>query len=170
VRQTDEGVVVWVTGPSQPTIERVAEAIRDKLVRRHVATELLGSNTAGIDVLAGHGFERRVAFAAERLVHHGIAVVVAIPSPSRNGRDEIRAWLRRFIEVYVPVGVGSAAYEPPGRPEVQIDFPESELDVAVERTLRTLELLGYLKPGSDAAYSADEEREVIRRLKSFGYL
>jgi adenylylsulfate kinase-like enzyme len=166
---TDPGVVVWVTGPSQATIERVAEAIRLKLARRHVATELLSPQTPGIDVLAGDGFERRVAFAAERLVHHGIAVVVAIPSPSRKGRDEIRAWLRRFIEVCVPVGTGPA-YEPPARPEVQIDFPESELDAAVERTMRTLELLGYLRPGSDAAYSADEEREVIKRLKSFGYL
>jgi adenylylsulfate kinase-like enzyme len=167
---TDEGVVVWVTGPSQPTIERVAKAIREKLTRRHVATELLASQTAGIDVLAGDGFERRVAFAAHRLVHHGIAVVVAIPSPSRHARDEIRAWLRRMIEVYVPVGGGGAAFEPPARPEVQIDFPESELDAAVERTMRTLELLGYLRPASDTAYSADEEREVIKRLKSFGYL
>jgi hypothetical protein len=70
----------------------------------------------------------------------------------------------------VPAGAGGGTYEPPARPEVQVDFPESELDVAVERTLRTLELLGYLRPASDTAYSADEEREVIRRLKSFGYL
>jgi adenylylsulfate kinase-like enzyme len=166
----NDGVVVWVTGPSQPRIERVADAIREKLVRRHVASDLLDSRTPGIDVLAGDDFEKRVAFAAERLVHHGVAVVVAIPSPSRQGRDAIRAWLRRLIEVYVPVGGAGAAYDPPTRPEVQIDFPESELDAAVERTMRTLEVLGYLKPSSDAAYSADEEREVIKRLKSFGYL
>ena len=124
----------------------------------------------GIEPLAGDGFDRRAAFVADRLVRHGVVVVVAVPSPSRAARDDIRAMLGRFIEVYVPVGADGRAYEPPARPELQIDFPESELDAAVERTIRTLELLGYLRPASDAAYSADEEREVIRRLKSFGYL
>ena len=38
------------------------------------------------------------------------------------------------------------------------------------RVLRTLELLGYLKPHDDQAYSPDAEREVIKRLKAFGYM
>jgi hypothetical protein len=36
--------------------------------------------------------------------------------------------------------------------------------------LRTLELLGFLDPQAGSAYSEDEEREVIKRLKTFGYL
>jgi adenylylsulfate kinase-like enzyme len=114
--------------------------------------------------------ERRVAFVASTLVRHGVAVVVAVPSPSRTVRDEIRTALTRFIEVYVPGGTGPSGFEPPDRPEVQVDFPETELDAAVERTLRTLEILGFIPPADDPSYSAEEERQVIQRLKSFGYL
>lgn len=70
-------------------------------------------------------------------------------------------------EVYVPGSTGSAGFEPPERAEVQVDFPETELDVAVERTL---ELLGFIKPADDPSYSDEEERQVVRRLQSFGYL
>jgi len=166
----DEGVVVWVTGPSDDMTARVASAVTMRLGRRQLPAELLTVRTEGIDVLAGDGMERRVAFVAQALVRHGIVVVVAVPSPSRAVRDEIRASLRRFIEVYVPVGAHGAGFEPPERAEVQIDFPETELDAAVERTLRTLELLGYIRPADDPSYSDEEERQVIRRLKSFGYL
>jgi adenylylsulfate kinase-like enzyme len=166
----EPGVVVWVTGPGEAMVERVAHAIHDRLARRHLEPELLTPQTPGIEALGGDDLARRVGFVADRLLRHGVVVVVAVPSPSRAERDQIRAALGRMIEVHVPVGSASGTYEPPFRPEVQIDFPESELDAAVERTLRTLELLGHVRPADDAAYSADEEREVIRRLKSFGYL
>ena len=166
----DQGVVVWVSGPSEDTTGRVASALADRLVRRHLPTELLSGRTDGIAALAGDGMEQRVAFAASALVRHGVVVVVAVPSPSRAVREEIRAAIKRFIEVYVPVGAGPPGFEPPERPEVQVDFPETELDAAVERTLRTLEILGFIPPADDPSYSAEEERQVIKRLKSFGYL
>ena len=166
---TEPGVVVWVSGPAEDTTARVATAIADRLDRRHVPTELLTPRTPGIAPLAGDGMERRVAFVASLLVRRGIVAVIAVPSPSRAVRDEIRVILGRFIEIYVPVGA-RAGFEPPDRPEVQVDFPETELDGAVERTVRTLELLHYIPPADDPSYSAEEERAVIKRLKSFGYL
>jgi len=166
---TEPGVVVWVSGPADEAIARVAAAIAERLERRHLPTELLTARTPGIAPLAGDGMERRVAFVAATLVRHGIAAVVAVPCLSRAVRDEIRVLLGRFIEVYVPVGARSG-FEPPDRPEVRVDFPETELDGAVERTLRTLELLHYVPPADDPSYSAEEERAVIKRLKSFGYL
>ncbi|HXJ33158.1 MAG TPA: adenylyl-sulfate kinase [Candidatus Eisenbacteria bacterium] len=165
-----EGVVVWVTGPDERIVGGVARAIVDRLARRHVTTELLDARTPGIQALAGPDMDRRAAFAASLLVRHGVTVVAAVPSPSRAARAEIRAALGRMIEVYVPVGVGRSAYEPPERAEVQIDFPESELDAAALRALRTLEVLGYLRPADDPSYSEEEERQVIKRLKSFGYI
>jgi adenylylsulfate kinase-like enzyme len=113
--------------------------------------------------------ERRVAFVASLLVRRGVAAVVAVPCPCRAVREEIRVIAGRFIEVYVPGGAPSA-FEPPDRPEVQVDYPDTEPDGAVERTLRTLELLHYIPPADDPSYSAEEERAVIKRLKSFGYL
>jgi hypothetical protein len=36
--------------------------------------------------------------------------------------------------------------------------------------MRSLELLGLLAAADATAYTVEEERQVIRRLKSFGYL
>jgi hypothetical protein len=164
-----EGVVVWLTGADAQAVERVADAVGDALERRHVAIERLTSRTPGIEALAGPGMERRVAFVAGMLVRHGVTVLVAVASPSRAVRDEIRAALGRLIEVHVVPG-DAADYEPPLRAEVEVEAPAGSPGPAVTRTLRTLEVLGYLRPGDDPAYSAEEERAVIRRLKSFGYI
>jgi hypothetical protein len=162
----DAGVVVWVAGAHDETTARVAAALAERLARRHLPTQCLTLATPGIDVLDQD--PRRVAFVASALIRHGVVVVVAVPSRSRALREELRATLGRFIEV--SVGGDRPGYEAPERPEVQIDFPDTELDAAVERTMRTLQLLGYVPPADDPSYSAEEERQVIRRLKAFGYL
>ncbi|MGH7895739.1 MAG: adenylyl-sulfate kinase, partial [Candidatus Binatia bacterium] len=100
----EAGFAVWVTGGDERTSGRVAAAIADGLVQRRIDVEVLDPRTPGIDALAGPGMERSTAFAASSLVRHGVAVVVAVPSPSRAGRDDARAAIGRMIEVYVPVG------------------------------------------------------------------
>jgi len=168
-RARANGFVVWVTGPNDVMVGRVAHAIAAALSRRRLDLEVLDGRTPGLNLVAGAGSDHAVAFAAARLALHGVAVVVAVPSTSRAVRDASRTACDRMIEVYVPGGA-RAGYEPPERPEVQVDFPETELDAAVARTLRTLEVLGHLGPAGDTAYTEEEEREVIRRLKSFGYM
>lgn len=163
------GFVVWVSGPNDVMIERVARAIAGAIGRRRREVEVLDARTAGFELVAGGPIDRAAAFAAARLAQHGVVVVLAVPSGSRAVRDATRVAAGRMIEVYVR-GAARAGYEPPERAEVQVDFPETELDAAVARTLRTLEVLGHLGPLDDTAYSAEEEREVIKRLKSFGYL
>ncbi len=165
-----DGVAIWVSGPNDGEVARVAGAVAERLARRRVTTELIDMRTPGIEHFAGPEIDRRAAVVARCLVRHGVAVVVAVPSPTCAARDEIRAAVGRLIEVYVGVPGVRHDYEPPPRAEVQVDFPESELDAACERTLRTLELLGYLPRADDPSYTAEEERAVIRRLKSFGYL
>jgi len=76
-----------------------------------------------------------------------------------------------MIEVYArPAHEATTGYEPPERPEVEIAVPEPSPGAGVEQVLRTLEVLDLLPRGEDRAYSEEEEREVIRRLKAFGYL
>ena len=168
-RARANGFVVWVTGPNDVMVARVAHAIATALGRRRLDVEVLDGGTPGFNLVTGPGSDHATAFAAARLAQHDVAVVVAVPSPARALRDACRAAAARMIEVYVPGGA-RAGYEAPERPEVQVDFPETELDGAVARTLRTLEVLGHLRTRDDSAYTEEEEREVIRRLKSFGYL
>ena len=163
---------VWVTGPDPGAVETIAEELGRRLAARHVAVEVLDRRTPGIDALAGEGVERRVAFATGLLARHGVAVVVALPVATRAARERVRAELPRMIEVYVRPAheAGGTAYEPPERPEVEITVPEPSPGAGVEQALRTLEVLDLLPRGEDRAYSEEEEREVIRRLKAFGYL
>jgi len=70
----------------------------------------------------------------------------------------------------VCTGAAPASFEPPDKPEVEIALPETSPGAGAERVIRTLEVLELLPRGEDRAYSAEEEREVIRRLKAFGYL
>ena len=162
---------VWVTGPDQGAVEAIAEELARRLAARRMAVEVLDRRTPGIDALAGEGLERRAACIAGLLARHGVAVVVALPVVARAARERVRAELSRMIEVYAyPAHGATAGYEPPERPEVEIAVPEPSPGAGVEQALRTLEVLDFLPRGEDRAYSEEEEREVIRRLKAFGYL
>jgi hypothetical protein len=161
----ERGVVVWVTGAEEAACLCVADAIADRLTARRIAVEQLDGRTAGIAALAGDAIDRRAAFAAGALARPGVTTVVAVASPTRAARAAIRAELGRMIEVYVPGGT-AAEYEPPDRPEVEAAEPGA----TASRTMRSLELLGLLAAAADTAYTVEEERQVIRRLKSFGYL
>ena len=163
---------IWVTGPEQGAVEAIAEELARRLAARRLAVELLDRRTPGIDALAGEGLERRAAFVAGLLARHGVAVVVALPVAARAARERVRTELGRMIEVYARPAhqAPDTTYEPPERPEVEIAVPESSPGTGVEQALHTLEVLELLPRDEDRAYSDEEEREVIRRLKAFGYL
>jgi adenylylsulfate kinase len=159
-----EGFTVLVTGPVRADVERVALEIDGRLRARGLATELIDSRAPG----AG---EDAATFAAGALARHGVVTVLALPVPARAARDRAREALGRFVEVYVRAEGGAGpGYEPPERAEVEVALPEHGAGAGADRTLRTLELLGFLDAEEGGAYSDDEEREVIKRLKAFGYL
>jgi Adenylylsulphate kinase len=168
---TDLGFTVWVAGPDADAVEEVAAELYGRLQARHVEVELLDRRTPGVAALAGDGVERRVAFVAGALARHGVATVIALPAPTRAAREQARTELERMVEVaVVPARVAAAAgWEPPERAEVEVRLADEPVATGAERALRTLEVLGYL-PRADQGYSEEEEREVIRRLKAFGYL
>jgi hypothetical protein len=168
---TELGFTVWVTGPDADAVEEVAAELYGRLQARPVEVELFDRRTPGVEALAGEGSERRVAFVAGALARHGIATVVALPAPTRAAREQARAELERMIEIEVVSARPPAAsgWEPPERAEVEIRLPDEPASAGAERALRTLEVLGYL-PRAEQGYSEEEEREVIRRLKAFGYL
>lgn len=159
------GFTIWVTGPEQMPVETVAAAVAGRLGGRGLPVELLDSRTPGAGVLETGD---AVGFVADALARHDVVVVVALPTPSGAVRERLRERLGRMIEVHVP-GVPSAGYEPPAKAEVEAAGHDPA--GSAERTLGTLELLGYLEPtGQRPGFSVEEEREVIRRLKAFGYL
>jgi hypothetical protein len=164
---SDPGFTVWVTGADSRALHAVADEVASRLAARHLAVETLDERMPGFEALAGDGLEHRVTFVAGLLARHGVAVVVALPG-TRAGRDGARARLGRFIEVHARAATGApaSAYQAPDRAEVDV----GGAGAGVEHVILTLEVLELLRRDAEPGYSPDEEREVIRRLKSFGYL
>jgi hypothetical protein len=162
-----EGFTVLVTGPTAPDVESVALEIDGRLRARGVPVELIDSRTPGADCLRAEG---AATFAAGALARHGVVTILALPTPSRAARARARDAIGRVIEVYVRTEGGSGGgYEAPERAEVEVVFPDHGAGTGADRTVRALELLGFLE-SAGSGYSQDEEREVIKRLKAFGYL
>jgi hypothetical protein len=163
-----EGCTVLVTGPVAADVERVALEIDGRLRARGVPTELIDPRTPGVDALSGEG---ALLFAAAALTRHGIFTIVALPIHARAARDRARDTLGRLIEVFVrSEGSVAEGYEHPLRAEVEVILPNHKAGTGADRALRALELLDLLEPVEGGAYSEEEEREVIKRLKAFGYL
>jgi adenylylsulfate kinase-like enzyme len=172
------GFTVWLTGLPGAGKRTVSDELARILTTRHIPVEQLDVRTPGVDVFASTEpgetgrHDRSLGFLASLLNRHGIAVLVATVSPSRETRDVLRAEIPRFIEVYVkrhepPPG---QRYEAPLKPEVEIATSAETAPAAADKIVRTLEVLGYVPRAAEAVYSEEEERQIIQRLKDFGYI
>jgi adenylyl-sulfate kinase len=171
------GFTVWFTGLSgagKTTLSaRVAEAIRARGKR----VEILDGDVVRTNLSKGLGFSRedrdtnirRIGFVAKLLTRNDVAVVVAAISPYRAVRDEVRAEIGSFVEVFVRCPVeelirrdvkglyeralrGEVAqftgvsdpYEEPLNPEVVVDTDQETVEQSVGKILAALERLGHL--------------------------
>ena len=161
---SEQGFTVWVTGPDARDVDDVVSLLVGNLTGRQLTVETIDARTPGLAGLGAEAEAAAVVLAAGLLTRHGVVTVVALPG-TRAARDRARADLGRMIEVRV---LGERPdYEPPERPEVEIARGDAER--GVDRVLSTLEVLRLL-PRDETRYSEEEEREVIKRLKDFGYL
>ena len=112
---------------------------------------------------------RRIGFVSKLLTRNGVTSIVAAISPYRDIRDEVRADIGDFVEVFVKcqldelvrrdvkglyekaikgeiknfTGV-SDPYEEPENPEVIVDTEAEELSESVAKVLAALADLGYI--------------------------
>jgi len=163
---TERGIVVWVTSASADAAREVATLVAESLAAREPAVELLHAGRPGFESI---GTPAGLAAIAGLLAGHGVHGVVAEATSSRAVRDAVRRKLGAMIEVFVEADATPApSWEAP--PQAEAEVGAGATAAGAPRVLRTLEVLGYLKPREDQAYSPDEEREVIKRLKAFGYM
>jgi adenylyl-sulfate kinase len=193
------GVTVWFTGLSgagkSTHAEALARALRGRGVRR---IELLDGDAVRANLSKGLGFSRedrdtnirRIAFVAHLLSRNGVTTIAAAISPYRDIRDEARALIGDFVEVFVDcpleecirrdtkglyrralageianfTGV-SDPYEPPCNPEVTIHSDRESVESGVGRILAVLEEKGYLPPGFPEAAEGVLGGAVFTRMK-----
>jgi adenylyl-sulfate kinase len=199
-----KGFTLWFTGLSGSGKSTLAVACEQELRRRGMKVEVLDGDVVRTNLSKGLGFSkedrdiniRRIGFVCNLLTRNDVVAIAAAISPYKAIRDENRALIKRFIEVYChcPIevlmqrdvkGLYKKAmageikgftgvddpYEPPEKPEVWIDSGREAVEESVGKILRTLELMGFVPPDPDAARIPEKEEERIRaKLKELGYL
>jgi adenylylsulfate kinase len=171
------GYTLWFTGLSGAGKTTLASAVATVLRERGQPVEVLDGDVVRTSLSKGLGFSRedrdtnirRIGFVAKLLTRNNVVSVVAAISPYRATRDEIRAEIGRFVEVYVRCSMEelirrdvkglyeralrgeltqftgvSDPYEPPLHPEVIVDTDRESVQESVSKVVTALERLGYL--------------------------
>lgn len=163
---THQGFTLWLTGMSGAGKSTVSDQLMERFRAAGAKVELLDGDVVRTNLSQGLGFSRedrdtnvrRIGFVADLLSRNGIIVVVAAISPYRATRDEVRAKIANFVEVFVdcPIEVLAARdvkglykkalagevgnftgisdpYEPPVNPDVTVRSDRESVEESVDR-------------------------------------
>lgn len=172
-----QGFTLWFTGLSGAGKTTISKIIADELRARGLKVEVLDGDVVRENLSKGLGFSkedrdtniRRIGWVCEVLTRNGIVAIAAAISPYRAIRDENRARIGRFVEVYclAPLDVLAERdvkglykkamlgeiknftgvddpYEPPVDPDVTIYSDREKITESAAKVLRKLEELGYI--------------------------
>src|SRR5438552_1109434 len=173
----ERGFTLWFTGLSGAGKSTIAEAIAPVLRERGRKVEILDGDIVRTNLSKGLGFSKedrdtnilRIGFVAHLLSRNGVAVITAAISPYRDIRDQNRALIGDFVEVYAKCTIEeltrrdvkglydkalkgeiknftgiSDPYEEPLNPEVVVDTEKETAEESTAKILDYLESKGYI--------------------------
>ena len=177
-----KGFTVWFTGLSGAGKSTIAEMLYHEFQARQMKTEILDGDVVRQNLSKGLGFSKedrdanilRIGFVAELLTRNGVATICSPISPYRETRDQVRAMIGEFVEVYVHATLDELSqnrdpkdlykkalageikgftgvddpYEVPEHPELVLDTMVESPQESLQRTLTRLQELGYLEDDS----------------------
>src|SRR6266513_4887442 len=184
-----KGYTLWFTGLSGAGKSTLSVPLAERLRELGQKVEILDGDVVRRNLSKGLGFSkedrdtniRRIGFVAELLTRNGVATICCPISPYKAIRDEVRALIGDFVEVYVyatveelaehrdPKGLYKKAlageikgftgvddpYEPPENPELVLDtMVEKPID-SLQNVMKKLAELGYIE---DATLLVEGER------------
>jgi adenylylsulfate kinase len=198
-----KGFTLWFTGLSASGKSTLAQRVRDILLERGMKVEVLDGDVVRQNLSKGLGFSkedrdtniRRIGFVCNLLTRNEVVAIAAAISPYKAIRDENRALIGRFVEVYCKCGLETLKkrdpkglyekalrgeienftgvndpYEPPGEPEITVDTDKESVDASVQRIVAKLEEMGYVPAGDGRGYTEEEEESIKERLRDLGYI
>ncbi|HEX2051775.1 MAG TPA: adenylyl-sulfate kinase [Actinomycetota bacterium] len=175
----DRGCVIWFTGLSGSGKTTIAHEVENKLVEAGIPVETLDGDVVRENLSKGLGFSkedrdtniRRIAFVAHLLQRNGTFVITAAISPYRAIREEARAMIKDFVEVFADAplevceqrdvkGLYAKArageikgftgiddpYEPPAGPEVVCHTDKETVEESAQKVIDKLVELKYVEP------------------------
>jgi adenylyl-sulfate kinase len=178
-----KGFTIWFTGLSGAGKTTISQLLEERLRTLGAKVERLDGDVVRTHLSKGLGFSkedrdeniRRIGFVCDLLSRNGVIAIAAAISPYRATRDEVRARIPNFVEVFVscplevllqrdvkglyrkalageiPCFTGiSDPYEPPLAPEVKLDSSEETPEECLDRIWATLEHLGLVSFGRSA--------------------
>ena len=188
---TSTGFTIWLTGLSGSGKSTVTEILERLLRARGHRVEVLDGDVVRTHITKGLGFTRedrdenirRIGWVCEILSRNDVIAIAAVISPYRAVRDEVRARIGRFIEVYMEAPVGVLAerdvkglyrramageietftgvsdpYEPPIDPEITCHSDGRETpEQSAHHIMQRLVGLGYL-PDDRGRFASDHDR------------
>jgi adenylylsulfate kinase len=148
----ERGCVIWFTGLSGSGKTTIAHHVEEKLLEAGVPVEILDGDVVRENLSKGLGFSkedrdtniRRIAFVAHLLQRNGTFVITAAISPYKSIRDEARAMIKDFVEVFA---------------DAPLEVCESRDVKGLYAKARAGEIKGFT--GIDDPYEAPENAEVV---------
>ncbi len=172
-----KGFTVWFTGLSGAGKSTLAEMLHHELGKRDLKVEMLDGDVVRTNLSKGLGFSKedrdtnilRIGFVANLLSRNGVATIVSAISPYREARNQCRAMIRDFVEVFVHATVEECSrrdvkglyakamageikgftgvddpYEPPQSPDIYIDTMAQDPVESLRVILDKLGEMGYI--------------------------
>jgi adenylyl-sulfate kinase len=177
-----QGFTIWFTGLSGAGKSTIAGLLEQELRSRGRLVEVLDGDVVRTHLSKGLGFSRadrdtnilRIGWVCEVLSRNGVVAIAAAISPYRDARDQVRARIDKFVEVFVDCPIDacierdvkglyrkalsgeikeftgvSDPYEAPLNPEITVHTDRETPAESAARIIAYLEQTGLIEPALD---------------------